>query len=134
VSGRPTVLVAEPDPAVSRTVAALLRRRGYAVEHTTTAAEAERRLRESLPDLLVVEFLLPGGSGVRVAELAKALSDDRLPVVVLSALTAGVHHEFAWAAGADEVLAKPFRASALLSAADALCPVPLVAARFAEAG
>lgn len=134
MSGRPTVLLAEPDPAVHRAVSTLLRRRGYAVEHAATAAEAEARLRESLPDLLVVEFLLPGGSGVRVAELAKALSDDRLPVVVLSALTAEVHHEFARAAGADEVLAKPFRASALLSAADALCPAPLVAARFAEAG
>ena len=132
MSGRPTVLLAEPDPAVTRTVSALLRRRGYAVECVRNAAEAESRLRETLPELLVVEFLLPGGSGVRVAELAKALSDDRLPVVVLSALTAEVHHDFARAAGADEVLAKPFRASALLAAADRLCPVPSV--EFAEAG
>ncbi len=132
MSARPTVLLVEPDLAVHRTVTALLRRRGYAVEHVRTAAEAEARLRESLPDLLVVEFLLPGGSGVRVAELAKALSDDRLPVVVLSALTADVHHTFARAAGADDVLAKPFRASALLAAADRLCPVTPVA--FAEAG
>ena len=132
MSGRPTVLLAEPDPAVSRTVAALLRRRGYAVEHARTAAEAEARLRESLPELLVVEFLLPGGCGVGVAELAKALSDDRLPVVVLSALTAEAHHVFARAAGADEVLAKPFRASALVAAAGRLCPVPRPV--FAEAG
>lgn len=132
MSGRPTVLLAEPDPAVHRTVSALLRRRGYAVEHARTAAEAEARLRELPPDLLVVEFLLPGGSGVGVAELAKALSDDRLPVVVLSALSAGVHHDYARAAGADEVLAKPFRASALLAAVGRLCPVPRV--EFAEAG
>jgi two-component system phosphate regulon response regulator PhoB len=132
VADRPTVLVVEPDPAVSRAVATLLRRRGYAVEHARTAAEAEARLRESLPELLVVEFLLPAGSGARVAELAKALSDDRLPVVVTSALTAGVHHDFARAAGADEVLAKPFRASALLAAVGRLCPVPRPV--FAEAG
>lgn len=132
MDARPTVLLAEPDPAVFRTVSALLRRRGYEVEHVRTAAEAEARLRESLPELLVVEFLLPGGNGVRVAELAKALSDDRLPVVVLSALTAEAHHDYARAAGADEVLAKPFRASALLAAAERLCPVPRV--EFAEAG
>lgn len=134
MSARPTVLLAEPDPAVSRTVAALLRRRGYAVEHVRTAAEAEARLHESLPGLVVVEFLLPGGSGARVAELAKALSDDRLPVVVLSALAAGAHHDYARAAGADEVLAKPFRASALLAAAGRLCPVPRPVVRLAEAG
>jgi len=134
VSARPTVLLAESDPAVYRTVTTLLRRRGYEVEHARSAAEAEARLRESLPDLLIAEFLLPGGSGTRIIELAKALSDDRVPVVMLSALTAGVHHDFAQAAGADEVLPKPFRASALLTAAERLCPVPRAAVQFAEAG
>ncbi|QDU22462.1 response regulator [Urbifossiella limnaea] len=133
MSARPTVLLAESDPAVYRTVSALLRRQGYAVEHARTAAEAEGRLREALPDLLVAEFLMPGGCGVRVAELAKALSDDRVPVVMLSALAAGAHLDFARAAGADEVLAKPFQASDLLAAVGRLCPVPRAVVQFAEA-
>lgn len=133
MSARPTVLLAESDSAVYRTVTTLLRRRGYEVEHARTAAEAETRLRDALPDLLVAEFLLPGGSGVHVTELAKALSDDRLPVVMLSALTAGVHHDYAQAAGADEVLPKPFRASALLAAVARLCPVSQPVVQFAEA-
>ena len=134
MSGSPTVLLAEPDPAVYPTVTALLRRRGYVVEHVHSGAAAEARLREALPDLLIAELLLPGGSGVRLAELAKARSDGSLPVVMLSALSAEVHRDYALAAGADVVLPKPFRASALLAAAWRLCPVARPVARFAEAG
>jgi two-component system phosphate regulon response regulator PhoB len=127
-------LLAEPDPAVYQVVSSLLRRRGYAVDHARSGCAAEARLRETLPDLLIVEFLLPGASGARLAELAKARSDGRLPVVMLSALSAGVHRDYALAAGADVVLPKPFRASALLAATWRLCPAPRPVARFAEAG
>ncbi len=134
MSARPTVLLADPDPAVSSAVTAFLRRGGYAVEHARSGAEAESRLHESLPDMLIAEFLLPGGSGTRLAELAKVRSDGRLPVVLLSALTAPIHRDYALAAGADVVLPKPFRASALLAAVWRLCPAPRPVARFAEAG
>lgn len=130
----PSVLLAEPDPSVRDAVSALLRRRGYAVTCVASYAAAEARLRDALPDLLVAELLLPGGSGVRLVELAKARSDDRLPVVLLSALAAPAHHDYARAAGADVVLPKPFRASALLAAAVRLCPVVRPKARLAEAG
>ena len=134
MSARPTVLLAEPDPAVHQVVSPLLRRRGYAVVHARSGAEAEAFLRESLPDLLIAELLLPGGSGARLVELAKAQSDGTLPAVMLSALAADAHRDYALAAGADEFLAKPFRASALLAAAWRLCPVPRPVAHFAEAG
>jgi two-component system, OmpR family, phosphate regulon response regulator PhoB len=135
VSGTPSVLLAEPDPAVYQVVSSLLRRRGYVVDHARSGGEAEARLRETLPDLLVAEFLLPAGSGVRLAELAKARSDARLPVVMLSALAAPIHRDYALAVGADVYLPKPFRVSALLAAAWRLCPVPpRPIARFAEAG
>lgn len=134
MSARPTVLLADPDPHVSAAAAALLRRRGYAVECVASCLEAEARVREGLPDLLIAELLLPGGSGVRLAELAKARSDDALPVVMLSSLAAPVHADLALMAGADVYLPKPFRASALLAAAARLCPVPRPVARLAEAG
>jgi DNA-binding response OmpR family regulator len=135
VAGSPSVLLAEPDPSVADPVTTLLRRRGYVVAHARTAAEAEARLGESLPDLLIAEFLLPGGGGARLAELAKARSDARLPVVMLSALAAPIHRDYALAVGADVYLPKPFRVSALLAAAWRLCPVPpRPIARFAEAG
>lgn len=134
MSGSPSVLLAEPDPAVSDPVTALLRRRGYTVECAQTVAEAEARLRDSLPDLLIAELLLPGGSGTRVAELAKARSDGHLPVVMLSVLSRPVHRDYALAVGADVYLSKPFRASALLAAAWRLCPVARPVARFAAVG
>jgi two-component system phosphate regulon response regulator PhoB len=134
VAGSPSVLLVEPDPTVRDAVTALLRRRGYAVEYARTGGEAEARLRDSLPDLLVAELLLPGGSGARLVELAKARSDDRLPVVMVSALSAEIHRDYALALGVDVFLPKPFRASALLAAAWRLCPVARPKARFAEAG
>lgn len=134
MSDSPSVLVVEPDPAVRSAVAALFRRRGYAVDVVATAAAAETRLRDALPDLLVTELLLAGGSGIRVVELAKARSDDRLPVVMLSSLSAAAHRDYALAAGADVYLPKPFRASALLAAAWRLCPVPQPRVRFAGVG
>lgn len=124
MSVTPSVLLVEPDPAVRDAVSTLLRRRGYAVECARTGPDAAARLREQLPDLVVVELLLPGGSGFQVARLAKDLSDGRLPVVMLSGLSAAVHRDYALAAGADVFLAKPFRASALTAAATALCPLP----------
>jgi DNA-binding response OmpR family regulator len=134
VTSSPSVLLAEPDAKVRDAVTVLLRRRGYEIVHAHTAAAAEARLRESLPDLLIVELLLPGGSGTRITELAKARSDDRLPVVMLSALSAAVHCDYALSFGVDVYLPKPFRASALLAAAWRFCPVARPKARFAEAG
>lgn len=134
MTGSPSVLLVEPDPAVRDAVTTLLRRRGYAVTCARTAADAEARIRAAAPDLLVTELLLPGGSGFRLAELAKAVSDGRTPVVMLSALAAAAHRDYALMAGADAFLAKPFRASALTAAAAELCPAARPAAvRFAAA-
>ncbi len=123
MTSSPSVLLVESDLTVRNAVTTLLGQCGYAVECARTGVEAELRLRNFLPDLVVVELLLPNGSGLRVAELAKTRSDGRVPVVMLSGLTAPVHRDYALAAGVDVFLPKPFRASALMAAAGRLCPV-----------
>jgi chemosensory pili system protein ChpA (sensor histidine kinase/response regulator) len=76
-----------------------------------------------LPDVVVVEMLLPGQSGFQVAVLAKAWSDGRVPVVMLADLAGGAHRDYALALGIDLFLARPHSPGEVVAAVEALCPL-----------
>jgi DNA-binding response OmpR family regulator len=121
---QPTILLVTDEPYLLDALALLLRRGGYSVLIAPDGDRAVELLLRQLPDLAVLDMLLPGRSGFQITRLLKEQSDRRVPVVMISALTAAPHRDYAFAAGVDWFLEKWLTPSRLLEVVRALCPVP----------
>ena len=119
-----TVLLVADEPDLREAASLALQRRGYRVHTAADAPAAEAALAGGLPDLLVAEMMLPGASGFQVVRLVAERSDGRVPVVMMSAAASPPHRDYAFAAGADVFLAKPFSLAELARTAEELCPMP----------
>jgi two-component system phosphate regulon response regulator PhoB len=95
-------------------LSALLDAAGYATSVVSSAEEALERLRDMPIDLVVLDWMLPGMTGL---ELCKRLRRDavfmRLPIVFVTARGASADIVAAFEAGADDYVTKPFRAPEL---------------------
>jgi two-component system KDP operon response regulator KdpE len=125
VSG-PRVLVVDDEPQIVRGLKIILRSGGYTVEAAETKEEALGSLALRPPDALVLDLVLPDGSGVEICEEVRRWS--RLPILVLSAVGDEREKVRALDAGADDYVTKPFGTDELLARLRA------VMRRSAEAG
>ncbi len=80
----------------------------YRFVEAGTVAEAEEALRVAAPDIVLLDLMLPGGSGIDVLHAVRRLPGDRIPVAVVSAWTTPEYRTAADEAGADAFMAKPF--------------------------
>jgi DNA-binding response OmpR family regulator len=119
-----TILLADDEPQVREAMAVALRRKGYRVIETDDGADAVRLIADEPPDLVVVDMLLPGASGFRVAQAVRDATDGRTPVVMVSANSSDVHQDYAFASGVDRFLPKPFALGKLVDLVASLCPPP----------
>ena len=106
---RHTILVADDEAVLRALVRATLADGGYAVLETAGGDEALELARSARPDLIVLDLMMPGKSGLEV--LRELRADPELaatPVVMLTARTRAADREAAAAAGADRFVAKPF--------------------------
>jgi two-component system KDP operon response regulator KdpE len=110
---RPSVLVVEDEPHIVRGLSIILRGAGYAVEAAETKAKALASLAARPPDALVLDLVLPDGSGLEVCEDVRRWS--RLPILVLSAVGDEREKVRALDAGADDYVTKPFGTDELLA-------------------
>lgn len=133
----PIVLVVEDEPAIQELLAINLKHAGFGVVQAGTAEEAESLVRAALPDVVLLDWMLPGQSG---AALLKRLRADRrsreLPVIML---TARVHEEDkvqGLEAGADDYVTKPFSPRELIARIRAVLRrrAPHVAGEAVEVG
>ena len=111
-----TILVVEDEPAILELVAGNLRHAGFQVVRATSAEEGETVIRHELPDLLVLDWMLPGQSGVGLARKLRA--DERTRELPIIMLTARVHEEDkiqGLEAGADDYVTKPFSPKELVA-------------------
>ncbi len=112
----PTILVVEDEPAIQELVTVNLKHAGFLVARASSAEEAESTIRAALPDLVILDWMLPGKSGVALAK--KLRGDDytrELPIIML---TARVHEEDkvqGLEAGADDYVTKPFSPKELIA-------------------
>jgi two-component system, OmpR family, phosphate regulon response regulator PhoB len=82
---------------------------GYDVETVTRGDEAELRLRETVPDLLVLDWMLPAISGIELCRRLRARPEtERLPIIMLTARGEESDRVRGLATGADDYLVKPF--------------------------
>lgn len=103
------ILVVEDEPALREMVSANLREAGYSVDEAPDVASAWRHLKGSLPDLLLLDWMLPDVSGF---ELLRNLRTDsathKLPVIMLTAKGEEPDRVRGLEAGADDYVPKPF--------------------------
>ena len=112
----PTILVVEDEPAIQELVAVNLRHAGFLVARASSAEEADSVIRAALPDVILLDWMLPGQSGVALAK--KLRSDERTRELPLIMLTARVHEEDkvqGLEAGADDYVTKPFSPKELVA-------------------
>ncbi len=112
----PTILVVEDEPAIQELVVINLRHAGFLVVRAGSAEEAESAIRTALPDLVLLDWMLPGQSGVALA--TKLRADERTRELPIIMLTARVHEEDkvqGLEAGADDYITKPFSPKELVA-------------------
>jgi two-component system, OmpR family, KDP operon response regulator KdpE len=107
------VLVVDDEPQIVRGLKVILRDAGYAVETASTKQEALDAVSVRPPDAVVLDLVLPDGSGVDVCTEIRGWSS--LPIVVLSAVGDEREKVRALDAGADDYVTKPFGTDELLA-------------------
>jgi DNA-binding NtrC family response regulator len=107
------VLVVE-DEVVARTVLRqLLRTHGFDVQEAGTARDGEAAFRSNVPDLVIVDYMLPDGDGLQLIEALHRI-DQRVPLIMVTARSSVDLAISAVKAGAENLVVKPFDHSLLM--------------------
>ena len=108
-----TILVVDDEPSISEVVSLYLRRAGYQVRvaHDGTAALAA--LEAALPDLVVLDLMLPGVDGMEITRRLRAVGDT--PIIMLTARKEETDRIAGLEMGADDYVVKPFSPQELVS-------------------
>ncbi|MDP4300618.1 phosphate regulon transcriptional regulator PhoB [Leptothrix discophora] len=110
------VLVVEDEAAIAELVAINLRHAGYEVTLASSAEQAQAAVDAVLPDLALLDWMLPGQSGVSLAKSWRASARTReLPIILLTARAEESDKVLGLDAGADDYLTKPFSTGELLA-------------------
>ena len=110
------VLVVEDESAIAELISINLRHAGYEVTIAATADQAQSEVDRVLPDLVVLDWMLPGQSGLALAKRWRSQSRTReLPVIMLTARAEEADKIAGLDAGADDYLVKPFSTNELLA-------------------
>ncbi|MCB1425110.1 MAG: phosphate regulon transcriptional regulator PhoB [Zhengella sp.] len=117
----PRILVVEDEEPLGVLLQYNLEAEGYEVEVVVRGDEAELRLRENVPDLLVLDWMLPGVSGIELCRrLRQRHETERLPVIMLTARGEESDRVRGLSTGADDYLVKPFSTPEFLARVRAL--------------
>ncbi len=104
-----TILVVEDEPQVQELVAVNLEHAGHRVLRAASAEEAEAAIRHELPDVLILDWMLPGESGIALARrLRGAERTQGLPILMLTARAMEQDKIAGLEVGADDYITKPF--------------------------
>ncbi len=101
------ILIVEDDAVILNTLAYNLSRQGFGVQKAMSGAEAMKLARKSRPDLILLDLMLPGESGIRVCEKIRE-EDQEVVIVMVTAKDAEEDKVSGFEAGADDYVTKPF--------------------------
>jgi two-component system, OmpR family, phosphate regulon response regulator PhoB len=104
-----SILVVEDEPAIQELISVTLTRNGHSVTRTANAAEAYRAVSEALPDVILLDWMLPDGSGLAIARRLRSEARTReVPIIMLTARAADDDKVTGLDSGADDYVTKPF--------------------------
>lgn len=108
-----SILIIEDDPSIRKLVRVNLTKRGYTVDEAGDSKQAMALFQEVQVDLVILDLLLPGPSGVEICSWIRSRSN--VPIIILSARLEEDLKVAALNAGADDYVTKPFRQEELLA-------------------
>jgi DNA-binding response OmpR family regulator len=123
VAARARVLLVEDDADIRELIRYSLARAGFKVEEASDGAEALDKVLSFAPDLVVLDLMLPGMTGLEVCQRLRSRPESaRLPILVVSAKGNASDKAMGLTMGADDYVTKPFSPRDLLTRAIALLP------------
>jgi len=116
VSHKPSVLVVEDEPSIAELISVNLRHNGFDVTVVQESVEAQRAIDATLPDLVLLDWMLPGQSGESLTRKWRATERTRfMPIVLLTARGDEQDKVLGLNAGADDYVTKPFSTQELIA-------------------
>ena len=111
-----TILIVEDEPAIAELITLTLRRSGHQTVHAESVERAIALVDQAMPDLALIDWMLPGASGV---ELVKKLRGDKrtktIPIIMLTAKSEEADKLMGLETGADDYVTKPFSPKELVA-------------------
>jgi DNA-binding response OmpR family regulator len=112
------ILIVEDDAVILNTLAYNLSRQGFGVQKAMSGAEALKLARKLRPDLILLDVMLPGESGIRVCEKIRE-EDQEVVIVMVTAKDTEEDKVSGFEAGADDYVTKPFGIKELVARVNA---------------
>ena len=113
---QPRILIVEDEPAIAELIAVNLRHNGFSPVWAEDGSAAQRELDEVLPDAILLDWMLPGQTGVQLARRWRTDPRTRaIPILMLTARSDESDKVSGLDAGADDYITKPFSTQELLA-------------------
>lgn len=110
----PSILIVDDDQEIRTLLARYLTGLRFRVQSAANRRECESQIAQSLPDLVVLDVMLPDGSGLDICR-ALCIHHPHLPIIMLTALKEDVDRIIGREIGADDYLGKPFNPRELVA-------------------
>jgi two-component system phosphate regulon response regulator PhoB len=111
-----TVMVVEDEPAIQELVSFNLKQAGHNVVPAQSAEQAQRLIKEAIPDLILLDWMLPGASGIDFARRLKSEGYTKdIPIIMLTARGEEQDKIRGLETGADDYVSKPFSPRELMA-------------------
>jgi two-component system phosphate regulon response regulator PhoB len=116
-----SILIVEDEEALTLLLRYNLETQGYNVETIARGDDADTRLKEGIPDLVILDWMLPGLSGIELCRRLRARPETRqLPIIMLTARGEESERVRGLSTGADDYIVKPFSVPELIARVAAL--------------
>jgi two-component system phosphate regulon response regulator PhoB len=110
------ILIVEDEPSIAELIAINLSHAGYEVEKALQADVALNMMKDQLPNLVILDWMLPGKSGVQFAKELRANERTKaLPILMLTAKSEESDKVLGLDSGADDYVTKPFSPKELIA-------------------
>lgn len=116
-----SVLVVDDEPNIVLSIKFLMKQKGYEVRTASNGEEALQALTEMVPDLILLDVMMPKPDGYEVCQKIRATAQWKdIPVIMLTAKGREVEREKGFAMGADDYITKPFATQELVAKVQAI--------------
>ena len=118
---QPSILIVEDEEALAELLRYNLEKAGYEVDTVGRGDDADVRFRERMPDLVILDWMLPGLSGIELCRRLRSRPETRqVPIIMLTARGEEAERVRGLATGADDYVVKPFSVPELMARVSAL--------------
>ena len=102
------ILVAEDEPMLLKTIELKLKKEGYDVITATDGRDAITKIEGLVPDMVITDIMMPYASGLEIVSLVRKNTENKIPIIILSAMEQEKVVMEAFELGADDYITKPF--------------------------